>query len=65
MSSNCASLWLTIFSQGISPDDLDLDLAVESGSVVHLNRVNRRSFGILEVNPTVFSVGIRIILYVK
>jgi hypothetical protein len=63
MSSNCASLWLTIFSQGISPDDLDL--AVESGSVVHLNRVNRRSFGILEVNPTVFSVGIRIILYVK
>ena len=63
MSSNCASLWLIIFSQGISPDDLDL--AVESGGVVYLNCVNRRSFGILEVNPTVFSVGTLIILYAK
>lgn len=63
MSSSCASLWLTIFSQGIGPDDLDL--AVKSGSAVYLNCVNRRSFGILEANPTVFSVGIRIILYIK
>lgn len=63
MSSNCASLWLTIFSQGISPDDLDL--AVEPGSVVYLNQVNRRSVGILEANPTLFSIGTRIILYVK